>query len=499
VLCDGSNGSSNHSGAACQFATFANLQLRARFVDDTAPAMSSLTGPNQVVNGPASFTFSAAADPTLHRFECRVAGVHEWQTCSSGRSENPPTGSYTFQVRAVDSSGNLSSVSTWNWTVDKVAPETSLSGGPSGTVASTSAQFEFSSNESGSFVCALDGAPVACGSPKAYSGLAQGPHTFTVKARDVAGNEDPSPASRTWTVDTVAPATTLAASGPAGETSATSATFTFSAEPGASFRCRLDDQPVETSCASPRTYTGLDEGPHTFAVWARDGAGNEDATPATRSWTVVDTTPPDTAIDSGPGQDSSTQSTSATFTFSSDQPGTFECAVDGGAFTACASPHALGGLAVGSHTFRVRAVDAAGNEDPTPATRTWVVTAPPVAGGGGTPLPVGGGTPAPFSPGVVHEHRRAGARTRLTALTITDLPADAKVRLRCVGGKRRGCAFRTKAVRHRGGTVKLARLLRKLKLKPRAAIELRITAASGEVKVVRFVMRRGKAPKVKYR
>ena len=65
VLCDGSGGSSSYAGAVCQFATFQNLQTRARFVDDTDPSMSSLTGPNQVVNGPATFTFSAAARSDL--------------------------------------------------------------------------------------------------------------------------------------------------------------------------------------------------------------------------------------------------------------------------------------------------------------------------------------------------------------------------------------------------------------------------------------------------
>ena len=242
VLCDGSNGSSSYSGAACQFATHQDLQVRARFVDDTAPEMASLTGPNQVVNGPATFTFSAEADPTLRLFECRVAGVHDWLTCSSGRQENPATsGTYTFQVRAVDWSGNRSGESTWEWTVDKVTPETSLAtSGPSGTVASTSAEFEFSSNESGTFSCTLDGVTVGCGSPKSYSGLSQGPHTFTVRARDVAGNDDPTPASRTWTVDTVAPETTLAASGPSGTVGSTSASFEFSSNEAGSFTCSLD-------------------------------------------------------------------------------------------------------------------------------------------------------------------------------------------------------------------------------------------------------------------
>jgi hypothetical protein len=293
VLCDGSGGSSSYAGAACQFATFQNLQTRAHFVDDTNPSMNSLVGPNQVVNGAATFIFSAAADPTFRLFECRVGGVHEWQTCSPGHQENPPSGTYTFQVRGVDWSGNRSAESTWQWTVDKLPPETTLAvSGPSGTFPSTAAEFAFTSNESGTFVCTLDGAASACGSPKNYTGLAQGSHTFAVQARDAAGNLDQTPATRTWTVDTVAPETVLDPSGPSGNTTATTATFAFSSEAGAVFNCRLDNQTINTSCTSPVTYSGLSVGQHTFRVWARDAVHNTDPSPELRTWTVVAAPPP---------------------------------------------------------------------------------------------------------------------------------------------------------------------------------------------------------------
>jgi hypothetical protein len=92
---------------------------------------------------------------------------------------------------------------------DTTAPETTIDSGPSETVSSASASFGFSSSETGStFQCSLDGAAFAsCASPKDYTGLSEGSHTFEVKATDAAGNTDTTPASRSWTVDTTAPLT----------------------------------------------------------------------------------------------------------------------------------------------------------------------------------------------------------------------------------------------------------------------------------------------------
>jgi glucose/arabinose dehydrogenase/PKD repeat protein len=87
---------------------------------------------------------------------------------------------------------------------DTTPPETTISAGPSGTTSSTSASFEFSASEAGSsFECRLDnGAWAACSSPRALSSLAAGNHTFDVRATDPAGNTDPTPATRTWTITT---------------------------------------------------------------------------------------------------------------------------------------------------------------------------------------------------------------------------------------------------------------------------------------------------------
>jgi hypothetical protein len=80
----------------------------------------------------------------------------------------------------------------------------------------------------------------------------------------------------------------------------------------------------------------------------------------------TDTSPPDTTIVSGPSEP--TTDHTPTFLFSASEPGTsFECSLDGGAFVACSSPFTTANLPVGKHTLSVRAVDSAGNADPTPS------------------------------------------------------------------------------------------------------------------------------------
>jgi hypothetical protein len=85
---------------------------------------------------------------------------------------------------------------------DRTPPQTTITSGPSGTVSAQDASFSFSSSESRStFQCRLDGAAwSACTSPKLYSGLTAAAHRFEVRAIDRAGNVDPTPAARDWTI-----------------------------------------------------------------------------------------------------------------------------------------------------------------------------------------------------------------------------------------------------------------------------------------------------------
>jgi parallel beta-helix repeat protein len=97
-----------------------------------------------------------------------------------------------------------------------------------------------------------------------------------------------------------------------------------------------------------------------------------------------DATPPETTIDSGPS--GTITSTTATFAFSSSETNShFECKLEPveSAFSSCVSPKSYSGLANGSYTFSVRAIDAAGNTDTSPATRSFTVST--TQGGDTTP------------------------------------------------------------------------------------------------------------------
>jgi RHS repeat-associated protein len=173
---------------------------------------------------------------------------------------------------------------------------------------------------------------------------------YAVKSSEVGGGETPN---------------TTINSGPSGETGA-KVTFTFqSSEAGSGFECSMDGG-AYASCPSPKEYAGLADGSHTFKVRAADIAGNQDATPAERTFTVNQA--PDTTITSA--KPTYTVSAKMWVTVTSSKEGsTFQCAYDTGSFAACpAAFWSKKPLTVDWHTLSIRAVDSKGKVDPTPAT-----------------------------------------------------------------------------------------------------------------------------------
>jgi Tol biopolymer transport system component len=84
-----------------------------------------------------------------------------------------------------------------------------------------------------------------------------------------------------------------------------------------------------------------------------------------------DSVPPETTITKHPKD--KTKKKQATFEFTSTEPGsTFECSLDGAPFAPCTSPETVK-VKKGKHSFEVRARDAAGNVDGSPAGDSWKV------------------------------------------------------------------------------------------------------------------------------
>lgn len=109
-----------------------------------------------------------------------------------------------------------------------------------------------------------------------------GLYVFSVVAYDTAGTANASTAATiSETRDSVPPDTSLTPT-----ITGANATFTLtSTETGSVFECKLDDSAF-VQCTTPRTYTALDDGEHTFTARAKDPAGNLDATPPAHVWTV---------------------------------------------------------------------------------------------------------------------------------------------------------------------------------------------------------------------
>ncbi len=370
---------------------------------DTTPPNTIITSSPSTSTGSTSAKFTFSSNEPGSSFACRLDAGALGRCLSPTLYSGLSAGVHTFTVQAIDARGNRDpSPATRTWKVaappeqgDPIeavweAPETPLASVPvtlDGTSSTgegpLSCTWSFE-NQTGSIVWQTQ---TGCRIEFTFTG--SGTKHVELIVKDAEGDVDTNkqsfvvaPPPTDPEPDTSPPQTTIGA-GPPATTTATDATLAFSSsEANSSFQCQLDGS-AWAACSSPRTYSGLGGGGHSFSVRATDAAGNVDPTPATRQWTVDttpppvdDTTPPNTTIGSGPP--ATTTETSAAFTFSSNEPGSsFACKLDSAVFSPCSSPKSFSGLSIGSHTFTVRATDAAGNVDASPASRTWTVQAPP--------------------------------------------------------------------------------------------------------------------------
>jgi hypothetical protein len=346
------------------------------FVPLTPPTIIPCPPETSIVSGPSgptsdnTPTFTFQSSEASSTFTCSVDSAPFDDCTSPFTTPLLGEGPHSFAVKAIDADLNEDPTpDSLSFSVDTIPPDTTILSGPSGPTSDATPTFTYGSTEvPATFKCRLDGGVfVACSSGFPFDTLSDGPHTLEVKALDSALNEDPSPDSTSFTIDTAAPDTTIL-SGPAGPTSDATPTFTFdSSEPGSSFQCSIDGGAF-APCGSSFTTAALGDGPHSIAVKAIDSALNEDATPATRSFSV-DTVAPDTSVSGKRKVTTRKKKARVTWTLTASEPSAFQCSLDGGPFAPCSSPFSAK-LRRGAHTLSVRATDANGNVEPSPASFT---------------------------------------------------------------------------------------------------------------------------------
>lgn len=260
------------------------------------PLDTQITRKPEDPTGSAEATFNFTSSLPNSSFECREgdASVFDqlpYQSCTSPSTYWAGTAQQEFGVRAIGTDGTPDSTpATYTWQVDTTQPETTIKANPPLTSLSRAATFEFGSrHRSGSriadFDCKLDGGAFSrCKSPNSYSGLGNGDHTFSVRARDDL-LVDPTPASYSWYIDAT-PSEAVFTSTPSDPSSSGTAVFGWSqTQLTRRYECSLDDHDW-TVCLPPKTYT-VPDGTHTLQIRAIDIVGNVDPTPTTFTWTVT--------------------------------------------------------------------------------------------------------------------------------------------------------------------------------------------------------------------
>ena len=301
---------------------------------------------------------TTAMNPVAHRVGNLEAGAC-YEVTASGSSIGLFTADSNGRISFVYSSGYATE--PVSFTVEPAtgcgeAIDTTITSGPSGTVTSNSATFTYSSNVSGaSFQCRLDGESFSpCpATGQSYTDLADGTHTFEVRAVAPGGAIDPSPASRTWTIDATPPDVTA---DPAGGVYTSPVLVTLSASEPATIYYTIDGTDPTLSSSVYNEPVAISENT-TLKFFAVDAAGTQSII-VTEIYTFeTDTTPPVVTADPPGGDYSSPQGVRLT----ASEPATIYYTTDGSEPTVQSAVYS-GPITVSADTtLKFFAVDTAGN------------------------------------------------------------------------------------------------------------------------------------------
>lgn len=356
--------------------------------DDVKPQLVIVSPAPATTKIPSlSLTFSASDNLSgIKSLSCKDGKGNIVSPCQesltiSGISEGPGS----VNIQATDEAGNISSPLTQTWLADFTAPTVDFNSTPAAISNQLSGTFTFTGRDNFAaplkYECQTDSAAfVSCVSGVGFY-LNSGPHTFTIRAIDSAGNVS-NPKSYSWTIDRSAP-TVYITSGPSDFTNSRTAQFIFSGDDGGTplkrFECQLDGGAYgNCSSANSDTHAALSAGRHTFRVIGYDSAGNASA-PAVRSW-LIDLTAPTLTLIKTPNKESNLSSALFQWSVNEADSGikSMACRIDGGTYESClTNSKGYLNLAEGNHIFEVQATDVAGNPSAVVSYRWRVDLTPP--------------------------------------------------------------------------------------------------------------------------
>lgn len=228
-----------------------------------------------------------------------------------------------------------------------------------------------------SFECSLDDASYSsCSSGIKLTNLADGQHSFAVRAVYNYGTSNPSYSD--WEVLPSLPLASIT-SAPLSTHPSKTATIAFSGLAGSTFQCSLNSENY-TSCASPVTYLDLASGSYTFRV--RQINSGETSEPREISWLIPSVVTMKPTV-SGPDQ-------GGNILLSGAAPGhSYMCSINSGAFSDCESTKPLVGLVNGTHQIAAYIKDTNGYTSET-ETYTFSLTGSPVPPAGAIGAKVSG-------------------------------------------------------------------------------------------------------------
>ncbi len=339
----------------------------------SAPVLSPLTSGSTMV----SFAWESTEKAS---YELTVDGKVVYTGAESQYSMALPDGAHSWSVKATDAAGNVSRLVEGTTPVlDATAPVLTLSA-PSTTKVgegSTKVTFAWESSEAATYELTVDGEVIYKGSEAKHAvDLADGTHTWSVKATDAAGNESEIATGEPVTLDATAPVLTVTSqeTKKLGE-GKTLFTLTWSSNEKSTYALVLDGQSVTLDAGVSSYSVELADGKHSYSLIATDAAGN--SCEAQTGELTLDATAPELTLGTPVLSKAGEGKVSVALSWSSTESAAYTLSIDGNsvALDSGATSYTAT-MEDGEHRYLVTATDAEGNRTELEGSFSYDATAP---------------------------------------------------------------------------------------------------------------------------